>query len=111
MPGSPLPAGAWRSGEVAGPRLSFDRNITGTTVATSAFEGDRVGSDAGAGHIDEEAAMSEFSAQLELRIQAAMHEAVGARAAGDDFGVTVFEADVENLRRIARLHGLPALCA
>lgn len=55
--------------------------------------------------------MSEFSTQLELRIRTAMDEAVGARAVGDDFGVCVFEADVENLRRIALLHDLPALCA
>ncbi len=50
--------------------------------------------------------MSEFSANLTLRIRAADDESTAASEAGDDFGAAVFAAMAEDLRRVACAHDL-----
>ena len=50
--------------------------------------------------------MDEFSAQLRERAHTAFESLALARAEGDDFGSALWEADLEDLRRLSAEHGL-----
>jgi hypothetical protein len=57
--------------------------------------------------------MTEFHAQLRARALDAVNDLTAAQESGDDFSVDVHRADLENIARIAREHGvsLPELDA
>ena len=50
--------------------------------------------------------MTEFHAQLRARVLDAVHDLTAAQESGDDFSVDVHRADLENIARIAREHGV-----
>jgi hypothetical protein len=50
--------------------------------------------------------MTEFHAQLRARALAAVQDLTAAEESGDDYSVDVYRADLENIARIARDHGL-----
>jgi hypothetical protein len=50
--------------------------------------------------------MTEFHAQLRARVLEAVHDLSVAEESGDDYSVDVHRADLENIARIARDHGL-----
>ncbi len=50
--------------------------------------------------------MTEFHAQLAARAQEAAQLLAAAQRSGDDFSVDVHRADLENIARIARDHGV-----
>lgn len=50
--------------------------------------------------------MTEFHAQLTARAQEAVQQLDAAERSGDDFSIEVHRADLENIARIARDHGL-----
>ena len=50
--------------------------------------------------------MTEFHAQLRARALAAVQDLTAAEESGDDDSVDVHRADLENISRIAREHGL-----
>ena len=50
--------------------------------------------------------MTEFHAQLSARAQEAVQQLAAAERSGDDYSVEVHRADLENIARIARDHGL-----
>jgi hypothetical protein len=57
--------------------------------------------------------MTELHAQLRARALDAVNDLTAAQESGDDFSVDVHRADLENIARIAREHGvsLPELDA
>ena len=50
--------------------------------------------------------MTEFHAQLTARAQEAVQQLDAAERSGDDYSIEVHRADLENIARIARDHGL-----
>jgi hypothetical protein len=50
--------------------------------------------------------MTEFHAQLRARALEAVSDLTAAQESGDDYSVDVHRADLENIARIAREHGL-----
>ena len=50
--------------------------------------------------------MTEFHAQLRTRALDAVRELFAALESGDDYSVDVHRADLENIARIAREHGV-----
>ena len=50
--------------------------------------------------------MTEFHAQLRARALAAVQDLATAEESGDDYSVDVYRAELENIARIAREHGL-----
>jgi hypothetical protein len=50
--------------------------------------------------------MTEFHAQLRARALEAVSDLKAAQESGDDYSVDVHRADLENIARIAREHGL-----
>lgn len=50
--------------------------------------------------------MTEFHAQLRARALAAVNDLTAAQESGDDYSVEVHRADLENIARIAREHGV-----
>lgn len=50
--------------------------------------------------------MTEFHAQLRARARHAVQQLTAAQQEGDDYSVDVQRADLENIARIAREHGL-----
>ena len=50
--------------------------------------------------------MTEFHAQLRARALEAVNDLTAAQESGDDYSVEVHRADLENIARIAREHGV-----
>jgi hypothetical protein len=50
--------------------------------------------------------MTEFHAQLRARAIEAVNDLTAAQVSGDDYSVEVHLADLENIARIAREHGV-----
>ena len=50
--------------------------------------------------------MTEFHAQLRARVVEAVNDLTAAQESGDDYSVEVHRADLENIARIAREHGV-----
>jgi hypothetical protein len=50
--------------------------------------------------------MTEFHAQLRARALQAVDDLTAAQESGDDYSVDVHRADLENIARIAREHGI-----
>jgi len=50
--------------------------------------------------------MTEFHAELQARVHEAAQFLTAAQDSGDDYSVEVHRADLENIARIAREHGL-----
>ncbi|NHC47530.1 hypothetical protein [Motilibacter aurantiacus] len=50
--------------------------------------------------------MTEFVTQLTERVRTALHGLAEARAEDDDFAAGLWEAEVEDLRRLGEEHGL-----
>jgi len=50
--------------------------------------------------------MTEFHAQLRARALEAVNDLTTAQESGDDYSVEVHRADLENIARIAREHGV-----
>ena len=50
--------------------------------------------------------MTEIHAQLRARALAAVNDLTAAQESGDDYSVDVHRADLENIARIAREHGV-----
>jgi hypothetical protein len=51
--------------------------------------------------------MTEFHAQLRARALDAVNDLTAAQESDDDYSVEVHRADLENIARIAREHGVP----